>query len=151
VSLFAMMRDRARGWQDTGLDAESAAAEIAATPIGPDVTMGDVMVREAVLGMAQSQLRMDPEVSTAAVDGSALGAADVASPVPVPVLVLAASVEPVFRMQDEQRMTEAHPDVRVVRIPGAGHGIHDEIANRAAYVEHLAGFLREHAPVGAVV
>jgi pimeloyl-ACP methyl ester carboxylesterase len=113
--------------------------------------LGDVMVPEAMVGMAESQLRIDPEVFTAATDGSMLAEADVSSPVSVPVLVLAADIEPVFRVQDEQRLGKTHPDVRVVRLPGAGHGIHDEIANRAAYVEHLAGFLREHAPVEAVV
>jgi pimeloyl-ACP methyl ester carboxylesterase len=101
--------------------------------------------------MAESHLRMDPEVITAALDDSLLRATDLESPLAVPVTVLAAGVEPVFRVEDEQRLAGTHPDVRVVRIPGAGHGIHDEIANRAAYLEHLAAFLREHAPVGAAV
>jgi pimeloyl-ACP methyl ester carboxylesterase len=151
VSLFTMMRDRARGWQDAGMDVQAAAAEVAATPIGPNVTMGDIMVPEAILGMAESHLRMDPEVFTAVLDDTLLAEADVTSPLSVPVLLLAASIEPVFRVVDEQRLAATHPAVPVVRIPGAGHGIHDEIANRAAYVEHLAAFLREHAPVEAVV
>jgi len=151
LPIFGMMRDRARGWQEQGIGLDDAAAQIAATPFGPDVTMGDIMIPEAVRGMAESQLRMDPEGFTAAIDGSCLAAADVTSPVPVPVLLLAAGVEPVFRPEDEQRLAATHPDVRVVRLPGAGHGIHDETANRAAYVEHLAAFLREHAPVEAVV
>ena len=150
-SLFAMMRDRARGWQEAGVDVKTAAAEIAATPIGPDLTMGDVMVAEALVGLAESQLRMDPEVFTPALDESALRATDLTSPLSVPVTILAAGVEPVFRPQDEQRLAGTHPEVRVIRLAGAGHGIHDEIANRAAYLELLAAFLREHAPVEAVV
>jgi pimeloyl-ACP methyl ester carboxylesterase len=151
ASIFALMRDRAKRWQGGGVDAETASAEIATTPVGPDVTMGDIMVPEAIRGMAESQLRMDPEVFTAAIDGSALATGDVSSPVSVPVLLLAAEIEPVFRVDDERRLSSTHPGVRVVRVPRAGHGIHDELANRAVYVEHLAGFLREHAPVEAVV
>lgn len=151
ASLFTMMRDRARRWQEAGLDVQTAAAEVATTPIGPDVTMGDVTLPDGLTGLAESHLRMDPEVFTAALDDTLLAAADVTSPVSVPVLLLAADIEPVFRPADEERLASSHPDVRVVRIPGAGHGIHDEIANRAAYVEHLASFLREHAPVEAVV
>jgi pimeloyl-ACP methyl ester carboxylesterase len=151
LPIFAMMRDRARTWQVQGVGLEEAAAQIAATPLAPDVKMGDFMIPEAMRGMAQSQLWMDPEVFTAAIDESLLATADLTSPVSVPVLVLAAGVMPVFRPEDEQRLASTHPDVRIVRLPGAGHGIHDEIANRAAYVEHLTAFLREHAPVEAVV
>jgi pimeloyl-ACP methyl ester carboxylesterase len=151
ASLFAMMRDRAKGWQQAGIDVQTAAEQIATTPIGPDMTMGDVVLPDAIPGMAESQLKMDPEVFTAAIDDSLFADADLVSPIAVPVLVLAAGVEPVFRPQDEQRLAATHADVRVVRIAGAGHGIHDEIANRAVYVEHLAAFLRQHAPIEAVV
>jgi pimeloyl-ACP methyl ester carboxylesterase len=151
VSLFALMRDRAKGWQQAGIDVQTAAKQIATTPIGQDMTIGDVMLPDAIPGMAESQLKVDPEVFTAAIDDSLFADADVVSPVAVPMLVLAAGVEPVFRPVDEERLQATHPDVRVIRIPGAGHGIHDEIANRAVYVEHLAAFLRQHAPIEAVV
>jgi hypothetical protein len=39
--------------------------------------------------------------------------------------------------------------VKVVRVAGAGHGIHGEKAHWADYVQQLAAFLDEHAPVSA--
>ena len=92
---------------------------------------------------------MDPDVLTMAADRRTLGETDVASPVGVPVLLLAAGVQPAFKPEHEQRLAKTHPGVKVVRVAGAGHGIHGEKAHRADYVEQLAAFLDEHAPLGA--
>jgi pimeloyl-ACP methyl ester carboxylesterase len=151
AAMFPALRDRAIAWQEAGVDAETAAAEIAASPMGPDATMGDVMLPDALLARAKSHLAMDPEVLTRAADRSTLAGTDVTAPVGVPVLLLAAGVTPAFTPDHEQRLAATHPDVEVVRVAGAGHGIHDEIRHRAVYAEHLAAFLRRHAPVGAAV
>jgi pimeloyl-ACP methyl ester carboxylesterase len=151
AQLFPLMRDRARAWQEAEVGAEAAAAEIAASPMGPDVTMGDVLEADAVLTLAQGQLRMDPEVLTGAAEASTLAGTDLESPVRVPVLLLAAGVVPAFSAAHEERLAGTHPDVQVVRVDGAGHMIHDEIRSRDAFTRHLAGFLAEHAPAGAVV
>lgn len=147
--LFPALRDRAKAWQRDGVDAETAAAELAASPMGPDVTMGDVMLSDGLLARAKAQLAMDPEVLTGAADRSTLAGTDVTSPVTVPVLLLAAGVAPAFSEEHEERLAATHPEVEVVRIPEAGHGIHDEIRHRQVYTEHLAAFLRRHAPVRA--
>ena len=65
----------------------------------------------------------------------------------MPVLILAAGVVPAFTIEHEERLAATHPDVEVVRVAGVGHSIHSETAGRQAYVDALAAFLEEHAPV----
>jgi pimeloyl-ACP methyl ester carboxylesterase len=147
AKLFPLLRDRARAWQEAGIGVEAAAAEIAASPLGEDVTMGDVLLPDAVLTLARGQLAMDPEVLSGAADGSTLAATDLESPVRAPVLIVAAGVVPAFTTEHEERLARTHPDVEVARVEGAGHMIHDEIANRDVLADRLAGFLARHAPV----
>ena len=84
---------------------------------------------------------------TGAADRSTLAATDVASPVAVPVVILAAddALGAAFPAAHERRLAETHPAVEVVRLAGASHGIHGELRFRDAYVEHLGAFLRRHA------
>jgi pimeloyl-ACP methyl ester carboxylesterase len=145
---FPAIRDNAIAMREEGLDDEAAAARLAAAPMR-DATMGDLMMADGLLARAHAHLVMDPEVLTMAADNTTLGETDVEAPVGVPVLVLAAGVEPAFTVAHEERMKATHPDVEVVRVAGAGHGIHDEKAHRAEYVEALGAFLAQHAPVGA--
>jgi len=135
--------------REEGLDDDAAAARLAAAPMGEGVTMGDLMMADGILARAHAHLVMDPEVLTMAADNRTLGETDVDAPVGVPVLILAAGVQPAFKPEHEERMKATHPDVTVVRVAGAGHGIHDEKAHRADYVEQLTAFLAQHAPVGA--
>jgi pimeloyl-ACP methyl ester carboxylesterase len=51
-----------------------------------------------------------------------------------------------FTTPHADRLARSHPEVRVVRVTGAGHGIHQERASRPIYVRELAAFLAEHAP-----
>jgi pimeloyl-ACP methyl ester carboxylesterase len=145
AAIFPAIRDGAIAMREEGLTAEQAAERLAASPMGPDVTMGDLQLPDAILARAHAQLAMDPEVLTSAADGSTLAPTDLVSPVTVPVLLLAAGVQPAFKPEHEERLAASHPDVVVVRVEGAGHGIHDEIAGRDAYVQQLAAFLDEHA------
>ncbi len=146
AAVFPQVRDNAIAMREEGLGVDEAAARIAASPMGPDATMGDLIVPGGVRARAIALLAMDPEVLTAAADGSTLAGTDLTSPVGVPVLLLAAGAQPAFKPEHEERLAATHPDVEVVRVDGVGHLIHDEIAGRATYVEHLAAFLRRHAP-----
>jgi pimeloyl-ACP methyl ester carboxylesterase len=149
--LFPMMRDNAKELQAQGVDLDTATERFAASPMGPDRTMADVMLPDGIRARAQAHLAMDPEVLTGAADRTTLADTDVQAPVGVPVLLLAAGVMPAFSVEHEQRLAASHPEVEVVRVEGAGHGIHDEIAHRQDYVDALAGFLARHAPVQAAV
>jgi pimeloyl-ACP methyl ester carboxylesterase len=148
AKVFPAIRDNAIAMRAEGLSADEAAKRLAAAPMGPDATAGDLMTADAIHARAVAHMAMDPGVLTQAADGSTLAGTDLAAPVGVPVLLLAAEVQPAFKPEHEQRLAESHPDVEVVRVAGVGHSIHSEIAGRAAYVEHLAAFLRKHAPVG---
>jgi pimeloyl-ACP methyl ester carboxylesterase len=149
AKLFPLMRDRAVQWQRDGLGVDAAAAEIGAAPFTPDgsVRMRDAVCEDALASRAQAQLAMDPEVLTAAADRSTLAATDTTSAVTVPVTILAAddAMNAAFPTRHERRLAETHPEVEVVRLPGAGHGIHDERRFRDAYVQHLGEFLARHA------
>jgi pimeloyl-ACP methyl ester carboxylesterase len=146
AAVFPILRDNAIAMREAGLTPEEAAARLAAAPMGPDTTMGDVMRADGLLARAHAQLAMDPEVLTSAADGTTLAGTDLQAPVTVPVLLLAAGVQPAFKPAHEERLAVSHPDVEVVRVAGAGHGIHDEIAYRDTYTAQLADFLRRYAP-----
>ena len=82
---------------------------------------GDLMTADGLLARAHAHLVMDPEVLTRASDSRTLGETDVDAPVGVPVLILAADVQPAFKPEHEERMKATHPDVTVIRVAGAGH------------------------------
>jgi pimeloyl-ACP methyl ester carboxylesterase len=149
ATLFPLIRDQAVAWQREGAEVAAVADQIAAAPFTPDgsVRMADAVCEDALRSRAQALLAMDPEVLTRAADRSTLATTDTTSPVAVPALILAAAdaMNAAFPTRHERRLAETHPEVEVVRLDGAGHGIHDERRFRAAYVEHLAQFLARHA------
>ena len=144
VPIFRGILDTAARWKADGASAEEAAAELAAVRSGP------ATFEEAPAAFAYALLAMDPAVLEGAVDRSTLADTDTTSPVAVPVFILAAdeTVLTAFPARHAERLAQTHPDVEVVRVPGARHGIHDEIEHRAVYVEHVARFLATHADGG---
>jgi pimeloyl-ACP methyl ester carboxylesterase len=146
IPVFRALRERAAGWQADGAAIDSVAAQLALAPFSSGRTMGDVMAEDAIAARAEAQLLMDPGVLDQAIDRSTLADTDTNSPVAVPVLVLAADdAMAAFPARHEERLARSHPDIDTIRVPGAGHGIHDEREFRAAYVRHLAAFLDRYA------
>jgi pimeloyl-ACP methyl ester carboxylesterase len=149
VAVFRTILVAVARWHAQGVTAEAAAAELAAAPFGPDPsrTAGEALCDDAPGARAQALLRMDPGVLEAAADGSTLAGTDTTAPVTVAVFVLAAddAMGAAFPTRHAERLAISHPDVEIVRVPGAGHGIHDEREHRAAYVEALARFLATRA------
>jgi pimeloyl-ACP methyl ester carboxylesterase len=146
VAVFRAVRQRAAEWQADGASTEAVAAQLAPAPLGPERTMGDVMEPDAIAARAEALLLMDPGVLDQAIDRSTLADTDTSSPVTVPVLVLAADdALAAFPVRHGERLAQSHPEVEVVRVPGAGHGIHDEREFRAIYARNLAEFLDRHA------
>jgi pimeloyl-ACP methyl ester carboxylesterase len=147
VAVFRAIRERAAAWQAERASAEAVAAQLAPAQLGPERTMGDVMEPDAIAARAEALLLMDPGVLDQAIDRSTLADTDTTSPVTVPVVVLAADdALAAFPARHAERMARSHPEVEVVRVAGAGHGIHDEREFRATYARHLAAFLDRHAP-----
>jgi pimeloyl-ACP methyl ester carboxylesterase len=147
IPVFRLVRERAAAWQAEGASIEDVAAQLAPTPLAPDRTMAEVMAQDAIAARAEAQLAMDPGVLDQAADRSTLADTDTTSPVTVPVTVLAADIErgSAFPDRHAERLARSHPDVEIVRVPGAGHGIHEERDHRADYVRHLAAFLERYA------
>jgi pimeloyl-ACP methyl ester carboxylesterase len=104
-----------------------------------------------LVARADALLRMDAGVLDAAIDRSTLADTDTTAPVDVPVLLLAAddAMGSAFPTRHAELLAQTHPEVRVARVAGAGHSIHDGREHRARYAEHLARFLDEHAPAAA--
>jgi pimeloyl-ACP methyl ester carboxylesterase len=146
VPVFRTIRERAAEWQAEGASAEAVAAQLAPAPLGPERTMGDVMEPDAIAARAEALLLMDPGVLDQAIDRSTLADTDTTSPVTVPVVVLAADdALAAFPVRHAERLARSHPEVEIIRVPGAGHGIHDEREFRPTYARHLAAFLDRHA------
>src|SRR5262249_51305393 len=131
VPIFSTGLDTVARRPTDGAGADAAAAEMAASPWGPDPsqTTGEAMADDAPLSRAQALLAMDPGVLEGAVGRSTLAPTDTASPIGVPVLLLAADdALSAFPLRHEERLRASHPSVEVVRVAKAPHGIHDDRA-----------------------
>jgi pimeloyl-ACP methyl ester carboxylesterase len=147
IPVFRSVSERAGVWQREGATIDDVAAALAPAALGPERTMGDVMEPDALRARAEAYLLMDRGVLDQAADRSTLAPTDVIAPISVPTLLLAADdgMGSAFPARHEERLARTHPDVEVTRVPGAGHGIHEERASRGDYVRHLAAFLDRHA------
>ena len=140
VAIFGAILSAVERWKATGMTLDQAAAELAAAPTSA------AWCDDVPLARAEALLLMDPGVLQGAIDASTLAPTDTASPVSVPVFLLAADFAgSALAAHHAQRLAISHPDVEIVRVPGAGHGIHDEREHRAEYVRALAGFLERQA------
>ena len=147
IPVFRSVSERAAAWQREGATIDDVAAALAPAALGPERTMGDVMEPDAIRARAEAYLLMDRGVLDQAADRSTLAPTDTMAPISVPTLLLAAddAMGSAFPARHEERLALTHPDVEVTRVPGAGHGIHEERAHRGDYVRHLAAFLDRHA------
>lgn len=139
IPIFRIVLDSVARWRAEGASEDEVAAELAAAPGGAD-SCDDVHP-----AFAYALLAMDPGVLEQAADASTLAVTDTASPVSVPLFLLAADEAlSAFPSRHAERLAQTHPAVEVVRVSGAPHGIHNSRAHRAAYVEQLARFLDAH-------
>jgi pimeloyl-ACP methyl ester carboxylesterase len=147
---FLRMRDEVAAWQADGASEETVAAQLAVRPYPPgDRTAGEALTEYALATRAYALLQLDVEVLDRVIDGSLLASADTTSPVDMPVLVLAAdeALDGVLPTRHAARLAASHPSVRVLRLDGAGHSMHDE----REYHETLAGHLRRWLDEEALV
>jgi alpha-beta hydrolase superfamily lysophospholipase len=137
------MRRVAGEWQAAGVSEAAAAEELAAQKFVDGRRFDAIQTPEAIAARAYALTHLDLEVLDRVIDGSLLASTDTASPVDVPVFILAAddAMGAAFPSAHEARLAATHPAVSVVRLPGATHTIHDERAFRDEYVARLRGFL----------
>jgi pimeloyl-ACP methyl ester carboxylesterase len=140
IPIFGGLVAVAARWHADGVSAADAAAELAAGPLGSETC------EDAHATRASALLAMDPGVLEQAIDRSTLAGTDTLSPVATPVFLLAADERlSAFPTRHAERLARTHPEVAVVRVEGAPHGIHDSRAYRDVYVEQLAQFMDAHA------
>ena len=148
--VFTAMRADLAAHRAAGRSDADLAAAIAAQRWGPPgtPTFGEIAHADAVAAMAFAHNRVDLGVIDAAIDGTALGGGDTAASVTPAVWVLAADDArgAVFTDEHARRLAASHPEVRVIRVAGSGHGIHDERRHREAFCGHLRRFLDAYAP-----
>jgi pimeloyl-ACP methyl ester carboxylesterase len=149
VPIFRTILEIVARWKAQGIDAEAAAGELASAPFGSDRsrTAAEGLCDDVPAARAEALLQMDPGVLEGAADRSTLAPTDTTSPVSVPVFVLAAddAAGAAFPTRHAERLAISHPDVEILRVADAGHGIHDERDHRGDYVDALARFLATHA------
>lgn len=134
TSPFEELQVAVRAWQARGATEAEIEAEL---PFEGDQTP------HALAARAYALRHLDPEVLDRVIDGSMLAPTDTAAPVAAPTLILAADEAEGTALWGAHvvRLAQTHPDVTVVRVPGAPHCIHDATAMRDEYVARLLAFL----------
>jgi pimeloyl-ACP methyl ester carboxylesterase len=105
---------------------------------------GELMTDDALAALAFGYHRLDIGVIDGAIEGSTLASTDTRTRVERPVVIVSAddALGAAFSSEDAARLASNGQHVRVTRIEGSGHRIHQSRLHRAAYAEHLGGFLR---------
>jgi pimeloyl-ACP methyl ester carboxylesterase len=141
IPAFRQMKRVAGEWQAAGVSEEAAAAELAAQKFFDGRRFDEIQTPEALKARGYALTHLDVEVLDPVIDGSLLASTDTASPPGVPVFILAAddAMGAAFPTAHDTRL--AAPHVEVVRLAGATHTIHDEIAFRDEYERRVRAFL----------
>lgn len=145
LTYFRDLAALAGRWQAEGSDPLAVAAQLAELPAGPRrQSAGELLSPDGIEARARALLDMDPGVLEAVADGTTLlGDDDSPSAALPPVRILAAdeTCGGVFPVRAAEALLQAHPTVTVRRLPGAGHGIHDEIAHRPTWLAEVDALL----------
>lgn len=144
MPMFALMREVIPVFQSSGLTVDQLTERLALAPTAAGGVLGEVVHEDAVRSIAEAQLQLDASVLDPVLTATQQPVFDPSAPIPVPGLVLAAdpvSPDAVVRERDAARLAEHSPLVEVRVLPGATHLIHDEKAQRPAYLEAVTAFL----------
>lgn len=133
AAFFPVMQGLTREMQGRNAPIEEYEAMVGGVPaLNGAGTMAQVLGPDGTRAMAESFSRLDPDIFTAAIDGSAISGSPDHPALACPAVVLRAdpALGPAFTADDEARFLKAHPHARVVVVEGASHAIHDEQPNR---------------------
>jgi pimeloyl-ACP methyl ester carboxylesterase len=140
AAFFPVMQQLTREMQGRSASIEEYEAMVGGVPaLNGAGTMADVLGPDGTRAMAESFSRLDPDIFTAAIEGSAIsGQPDLSIPLECPAVVLRAdpALGPAFSTDDEARFLQTNPLARVVVVEGASHAIHDE--QPARFLDELA-------------
>lgn len=144
---FRLMRESIPRLQDKGVPVDALASSLAKAPSAVGTPFGELLHPDALTTMAAAMLEVDATVLDPVLDGTNVAAFDPETPIGVPTLVLTAdptSPDAVARPDDVGRVCAASPQVAVQVMAGASHLIHDELAQRDAFLEAVTAFLARH-------
>lgn len=142
---FRLMRESIPVMQAQQVPEDVLAGILANAPSASGPTFGELLHPDGLASMAAGMLHVDASVLDLVLSGAPMPPAynpDLA--LTVPALLIAADPsarDAVTRAADSARFAEVNPSARVVALPGAGHLIHDEKAQRDAFLTHLTTFL----------
>jgi pimeloyl-ACP methyl ester carboxylesterase len=110
-------------------------------------TMADLFGEEGARAQARAMAGLDPEIFTAAIDGTGLAGAAPEKPLSCPIRLLRADpgLGPAFTAEHEARFRATNPHAVVTEVEGAGHLIHDEQPERV--LSELRALLDELGPL----
>ena len=140
VPAFVLMRENTARWQAAGTSPADVTAELTAQVLPDGRTMEEFQTDEARAARGYALTHLDLEVLDRVIDGTLLAGTNTTSAVTAPTFILAAddAAGAAFPSAHEARLAASHPDVEVLRLPGATHTIHDERAFRDEYVRLLS-------------
>ena len=133
TTIFALMRQVIIDLQSRSAALEEYEAMMASAPTRTgDGTIADLLGEEGTRAQACAMACLDPQVFTAAIDGTGLASAAPETPLSCPIRLLRAdpALGPAFTAEHEARFRATNPHAVVTEITGASHLIHDEQPER---------------------
>jgi pimeloyl-ACP methyl ester carboxylesterase len=134
ASMFPVMQQLSRDMRARNAPVDEWDAMLANIPtLNGRGVMREVLGPDVTRAMADAFSRLDPEIFTPAIEGSAIsGKPDLSKAIDCPAGVLRAdpSLGPAFSAEDEDRFLTTNPHACVVVFEGASHQLHDEQPDR---------------------
>ena len=143
---FRLMRETIPQMQAAGMTAEQVAPMIAAGPYAGGGTMGDFLLDDGLLTMAQGMTRVDATVLDVVLSGEMMPVHDPSQPIERPIVAVAADPampDAVTSPDDLARLVAQGVDVSTHTLAGANHLIHDTRDQREAFWSIVDGFLTD--------
>lgn len=146
--IFTLMRQVISDLQSRHAPLEEYEALMASAPNRTgNGTMADLFGEAGTRAQARAMADLDPQIYTAAIDGTGLAGAAPDTRLSCPIRLLRAdpALGPAFTTEDEARFRTTNPHAVVTEVEGAGHLIHDEQPERVLSEVHA--LLDELGPV----
>jgi pimeloyl-ACP methyl ester carboxylesterase len=130
--IFTLMRQVISDLQSRRAPLEDYETIIASAPSRAGGTLADLLGDEGTRAQARAMAALDPEVFTAAIDGTGLAGAAPETPLSCPIRLLRSDPArgSAFTAEHEARFRRTNPHAVVTEIEGASHLIHDEQPER---------------------
>lgn len=144
MTAFQMMRAAVPQMQATGIPLETLVDVLGRGPSPSGIPMSELIHSDAIEANALGLLDLDATVLDPVIDGTGRAMLDTSTRIDVPTLLITAdpaSPDAVARPNGVEAFRSVCADVEVRVIDGAGHLIHDELANRSVFAETVTAFL----------